>query len=73
MDEDRRTRVLTAGNALIQPRPRVARDRHELNKPARHVVRVNIDKDVTSVGYRYNDDVEVGVHINTNFLLGLFK
>lgn len=74
MDKNRRTQLPPACNALIRPEPGVESDRHDPKLPAaRHVVRVAVNETTSSIGYRYNDDFEVGVNISTNFLIGLFK
>lgn len=72
MDKNGRARIPAAGNAIIKPE--LASDRNVPAKPeARHVVRVHVNEKTSSLGYRYNDDFEIGVSIDTNTLIGLFK
>ena len=73
MDQDRRTRLPAPGNQIIRPGAPLESDRDDGSKRARHLVRVSVDSANTSVGYRYNDDFEFGITINTNVLIGLFK
>lgn len=71
MDENSRARISSSGNALIKPK--VASNRGVATPPpARHVVRVHVGPETTSAGYRYNDDLDIGLTINTNTLIGFF-
>ena len=71
MDQNGRARILAAGNAIIKPE--LARHRNVPTRPqARHVVRVQVNEKTASAGYRYNDDFEIGVSIDTNTLIGFF-
>jgi hypothetical protein len=72
MDKNRRACLPVNGNAIIKPELASNRDVPAAN-PARHVVRVHVDDKTSSIGYRYNDDFEIGIKINTNTLIGLFS
>ena len=71
MDKNGRARISAAGNQIISPKMESNRD-VPASPPARHVVRVQVNEKTTSAGYRYNDDFEIGISIDTNTLIGFF-
>ena len=72
MDKNGRARIPFAGNEIIKPKMASNRNVSQ-ERSARHVVCVNINDKTSSIGYRYNDTLEMGITVDTNTLIGFFK